>query len=314
LQANLAANISMNKKNTKLGAKKSSDAINKSLLKDIYKKRDPDSRKYDFGYLLVIGGSHHYGGAAYLSARAAMRAGCDMVRVIAPQRAGDTIAGYSPNLSTVPLDGTIIEKRHVDTLIQETNVVEAVSGGKCAVLIGGGISRSPETKEAVVSYLSQVNVPTIVDAEGIHALEGNQSVIADKKILLTPHAYEFFILTGKKTDGLTLEQKAELVTGEAARLRTTIVLKGKVDILSDGKRTMLGHTGNALMTKGGLGDTLAGIAGALMARGIDPFTVGSAAAYINGAAGEIAGAKYGESMCATDLIEAIVQVLPKNKY
>jgi NAD(P)H-hydrate epimerase len=182
------------------------------------------------------------------------------------------------------------------------------------VLIGGGISRSPETKAAVVSYLSQVNVPAIVDAEGIHALEGNQAAIAGKRILLTPHAYEFFVLTGKKTGGLTLEQKAELVASEAARLQTTILLKGKIDILSDGKRIMFGHTGNALMTKGGLGDTLAGIAGALMARGLDPFTAASAAAYINGAAGEAAGKKYGESICATDLIEEIYQVLPKNKY
>ena len=304
----------MNKKNNKQGTKKNGNAHYKSLLKDIYKKRDPDSRKYDYGYLLVIGGSHHYCGASYLSAMAAMRAGCDMVRVIAPQRASDAIAGYSPNLSTVPLDGMIIEKRHVDMLIEETNVLEAVSRGKCAVLIGGGISRSPETKEAVATYLSQVNVPTVVDAEGIYALEGNLPVIIGKSILLTPHAYEFFVLTGKKTDGLTLEQKTELVLNEAARLQTTIVLKGKVDILSDGKRTMLGHTGNALMTKGGLGDTLAGIAGALMARGVDPFTVGIAAAYINGAAGEIAGAKHGESMCATDLIDEIAQIIPKIKY
>ncbi len=298
----------------KKSTKNSKNAIDKALLKDIYKKRDPDSRKYDFGYLLVIGGSHHYCGASYLSALAALRSGCDMVRVIAPRRASDVIAGYSPNLSTVPLEGSIVEIKHVDTLIEETNVLEAVSGGKCAVLIGGGISRSPETKEAVVSYLSQVNVPLVVDAEGIHALEGNQAVIAGKKLLLTPHAYEFFVLTGKKTDGLTLEQKMELVAGEAARLQTTILLKGKIDILSDGGKTMLGHTGNALMTKGGLGDTLAGIAGALMARGVDPFAAGAAAAYINGAAGEAAGRKLGEGMTATDVIEMIPGILPGYSY
>jgi len=196
----------MNKKNNKR-AEKNANARYKSLLKDIYQKRDPDSRKYDYGYLLVIGGSHHYCGASYLSAMAAMRAGCDMVRVIAPQRASDAIAGYSPNLSTVPLDGMIIEKRHVDTLIEETNVLEAVSRGKCAVLIGGGISRSPETKEAVAAYLSQVNVPTVVDAEGIYALEGNLPVIIGKSILLTPHAYEFFVLTGKKNRRFDLGAK-----------------------------------------------------------------------------------------------------------
>lgn len=302
------------KKISKAGVSRGKNEIGKSLLKDIYKKRDLDSRKYDFGYLLVIGGSHHYCGASYLSAMAAMRSGCDMVRVIAPQRASDTIAAYSPNLSTVPLEGSIIEKKHVDTLLEEASVLEVVSRGKCAVLIGGGISRSPETKEAVASYLSQTALPTVVDAEGIHALEANQGVIAQKKFLLTPHAYEFFVLTGKKLDGLTLKQRAKLVADEAARLKTTILLKGRIDILSDGMRTMFGHTGNALMTKGGLGDTLAGIAGALLARGADPFTAGAAAAYINGAAGEAAGDKFGESMLATDLIDSITQVIPKNKY
>ena len=63
------------------------------------------------------------------------------------------------------------------------------------------------------------------------------------------------------------------------------------------------------MTVGGMGDTLAGIAGALMARGIDPFTTGQAAAFINGLAGELAGKKLGLSVMATDLIEAIPEVL-----
>jgi len=60
-----------------------------------------------------------------------------------------------------------------------------------------------------------------------------------------------------------------------------------------------------------MGDTLAGIAGALMARGIPPFEAGQAAAYINGLAGELAGKKLGESVTATDLIDEIHNVLPK---
>ena len=71
----------------------------------------------------------------------------------------------------------------------------------------------------------------------------------------------------------------------------------------------LNKTGSPLMTVGGMGDTLAGICGALLARGISPFEAGQAAAYINGLAGERAGKKLGESLTATDLIEAIPEVL-----
>jgi NAD(P)H-hydrate epimerase len=63
------------------------------------------------------------------------------------------------------------------------------------------------------------------------------------------------------------------------------------------------------MTVGGTGDALAGIAGALMSRGIEPFLAGQAASHINGKAGEIAGRKKKESLTATDLIEAIPEVL-----
>jgi len=63
------------------------------------------------------------------------------------------------------------------------------------------------------------------------------------------------------------------------------------------------------MTVGGCGDTLAGICGALMARGIKPFEAAQAAAFINGKAGEVAAAKLKDGMTATDLIEAIPEVL-----
>jgi len=63
------------------------------------------------------------------------------------------------------------------------------------------------------------------------------------------------------------------------------------------------------MTKGGMGDTLAGIAGALMSRDVEPFEAGQAAAYINGLAGEIAVKKFKESVMASDLIEAIPEAI-----
>ena len=288
--------------------------VTRKVLTGIYKKRDPRSRKYDFGYLLVIGGSEYYSGAPALNAMAAFRAGVDMVRVVAPKRASDLIASFSPNLATVPLEGKILTKEHLDTLIEEVDSIKAVSNGKCAVLIGGGISRSHETMETVADFLAQIDVPTVVDAEAIHALEKRPEVVRGKKFLLTPHAYEFFIMTGKKVAGLSVAERAKIVKEEAARMQTTIVLKGELDFISDGKQLATNPSGCALMTKGGLGDTLAGIAGALAARGVAMFDVACAAAYINGAAGELAGKKFGEGMLATDLLDMIPSVLPRVSY
>ena len=285
--------------------------VTKNILKDIYKKRSRDVKKYDFGLLLVIGGSEFYSGSPALSAMAAWRAGADMVRIIAPKRAADIIASFSPILAAYPLKGDWLTREHLATLISMTESAKAVARGNTAVVIGGGMGRSEEVQEAILEYLSEVSLPVVIDADAIHAVGKKPEIVSGKNFLITPHTYEFFVLTGREIYKLSDEEKIKAVQEEAARLQTTILLKGPTDIISDGKEVALNKTGTPLMVVGGTGDTLAGIAGALVARRIDSFTAAQAAAFINGLAGELAGKKLGESMTATDLIEKIPNVLPK---
>lgn len=283
--------------------------VNKEILKKIYKKRPEESKKYDFGLLLVIGGSEFYSGSPALAAMAAFRAGVDMIRIIAPKRAADIIASFTPDLATFPLEGKWLERKHLATLIEMTESAKAVSYGKTAVVIGGGMGRSEETRRAILEYLSQVSVPIVLDADAIHALSQKPEIISGRPFLITPHTYEFYILTGREIYKLPQGEKIKIVQEEAARLKTTILLKGRTDIISNGKDVALNQTGGPFLTVGGTGDTLAGIAGAILARGIAPFETAQAAAFINGLAGELAGKKLGESMMATDLINSIPEVL-----
>jgi len=285
--------------------------VTKDILKKIYKPRPRDSKKYDFGLLIVIGGSDFYSGSPALSAMAAFKTGVDMVRIIAPKRAADIIASFSPNLVAYPLEGKWLERKHLATLISMTESAKAVARGNTAVVIGGGIGRSEETKRAILEYLVAVQVPVVIDADAIYALGEKPEIISGKPFLVTPHTYEFFVLTEKEVYKLPEEEKIKMVCQEAARLKTTILLKGPTDIISNGKEVALNRTGSPLLTVGGTGDTLAGVAGALMARGLSPLEAGQAAAYINGLAGELAGKKLGESLTATDLIDEIPNVLPK---
>lgn len=285
--------------------------VTKEILKKIYKERLREAKKYDFGLLVVIGGSDFYSGSPALAALAAFRAGVDMVRIIAPKRAADIIASFSPNLAAYPLEGKWLGKKHLATLIEMTESAQTVSYGRTAVVIGGGLGRSKETQEAILEYLARVSVPVVIDADAIHAISKKPGIISGKPFLITPHTYEFFILSGQEIYKLPREEKIKAVCQEAQKLKTTILLKGATDIISNGKEAALNHTGSGLMTVGGMGDTLAGIAGAIMARGVDLFTAARAAAYINGLAGELAGKKLGESVMATDLIGEISNVLPK---
>jgi len=283
--------------------------VNKNILKNIYKERPRQSKKYDFGLLVVIGGSDFYSGSPALAAMAAFKSGVDMVRIIAPKRAADIIASFSPNLAAYPLEGKWLERKHLATLISMTESAKEVARGNTAVVIGGGLGRSEETQKAILQFLEQVSVPVVIDADAIHAVGKKSEIISGKPFLITPHTYEFFVLTKREVYRLSEEERIKVVKEEAERLGTTILLKGATDIISDGKEVALNKSGTPWMTKGGCGDTLAGIAGAILARRIDSFTAGQAAAFINGKAGEIATQRFKESLTATDLIEAIPEVL-----
>lgn len=283
--------------------------VTKEILKKIYKERPPESKKYDFGLLIVIGGSDFYSGSPALAALAAFRAGVDMVRIIAPKRAADIIASFSPDLAAYPLEGKWLERKHLPILIEMTESAKEVSHGKTAVVIGGGIGRSEETQKVIQEYLARISLPVVVDADAIHAVSKKPGIISGKPFLITPHTYEFFILTGREVYKLPEEEKIKAVQEEAARLKITILLKGRTDIISDGKEVALNKTGGPFLTVGGTGDTLAGICGALLARGINAFETAQAAAFINGLAGEIAFKKLGEGLVATDLINSIPEVI-----
>lgn len=279
--------------------------ITKDILKQVYAPRPAESHKYDYGLLLVIGGGEFYTGSPALSAMAAFRSGVDMVQVLAPKRAADIIASFSPNLAAYPLKGDWLDEEDVPVLLSFTAAAKAVAGDKVAVVIGGGTGRSEETQDALQTFLEESDSKIVVDADAIYALAKNIFSIKDQLAIITPNTHEFFILTGKKLSGLSIEEKAKIVQEEAGRMNSIILLKGAIDIISDGKETVLDESGTPYMAVGGTGDVLAGICGSLLAMGIEPFLAAQAASYINGKAGELASKRLGASMLATDLIEEI---------
>jgi NAD(P)H-hydrate epimerase len=285
--------------------------ITKEILKNVFPERPKDKyfKKYDFGLLLVIGGSDFYSGSPALNAMAAFRTGVGMVRIIAPKRAADIIASFSPNLAAYPLEGKWLLKRHLSKLIEMTESAKIVAEGNVAVCIGGGMGRTKETQQTILEYLQKVDIPVVIDADAIYAISNKPEIIAGKPWLFTPHPYEFFVLTQRKVYQLALDEQIKIAKEEAERLKTVILLKGKPDIITDGKEVALCEAGSPYMAVGGTGDTLAGICGALMARKIDPFLAAQAAAFINGRAGELAAQKLKEGLTPTDLIEEIPNVL-----
>lgn len=283
--------------------------VKENILKEIYHPREKESHKYDYGLLVIIGGSEFYSGSPALSAFSALRAGVDMVYIISPKRSADIIASFSPVLAAFPLEEKRLTKKSLSFLIEMLESAKAVSHGKAGLVIGGGLGRSPETRETVVSLLKEVLLPTVIDADAIYAVSENKEIIRGRPFILTPHTYEFFVLSGKEVKEKNKEERGKIVEEIAGKLETNIILKGAEDIISNGKETVVNKTGTPYLSKGGTGDTLAGICGALLARGIDPFLAAQAGVFINGKAGELATKKYKQSLLATDLIESIPEVI-----
>jgi len=283
--------------------------IGSDIIKELYKERNEDARKYDHGMVLVIGGSDIYTGSPILSAMAAMRAGADIAQIIAPQRAADAGAVYGPDLITFPLSGSHLSGKHLGKLLALTRGAKDVSRGKLAVVLGGGVGRAEESKRVIREYVKKTDIPIVVDADGIYAFEGEKVEVNNERIIFTPHLYEFFILTGKNANLLSREERAYAVKESAKDLGCTILLKGMVDIVSDGESVELNKMSVPQMTIGGTGDVLAGVTGALLAKGHSLLEAGKGAAVVNTMAGELAAKEKGESIIATDVIDKIHQVI-----
>ena len=194
------------------------------------------------------------------------------------------------------------------TIVESAKVV---SRGNASVIIGGSSGRSEQTQEALLKAMSRISVPMLIDSDAIHALAEDPSVISGKKCIITPHSSEFFVLTGKKIYGLPLKEKMKIVKEEAKRLGAVILLKGKPDIISDGKSVALNESGTPYMSVGGTGGVLAGICGALLARSQEfkPFLIAQAAIYISGKAGSLAAKELKESLTPMDVVRFIPKVL-----
>jgi ADP-dependent NAD(P)H-hydrate dehydratase / NAD(P)H-hydrate epimerase len=267
-------------------------------LKEFYPARPNSARKGDFGRVIVCGGSDRYAGCLALNGLAAIRAGADLAIVVAPKRAADIVAGYSPDLITVPC---------VTPFPDPDTTVELLENAD-SLVIGCGVSRTMESHRALANIIERCTKPMVVDAEALHALASNMDSIHGRSILLTPNVGEFRILAGKDWPKDERE-RITAVQGLATQYKTTVIVKGAVDYISDGTRVYLDHNGSNYMTKGGYGDLLAGIAGAHLARGKNPFDAARVAAFVVGKAGEQASAKLGESTLATDVLAQFSSVL-----
>lgn len=273
-------------------------------LSKIYPKRPAWVHKGNYGNVMIVAGSKLYSGAATLAGVSALRAGADLVTVCAPHRAADVASFKEPALMSLPLKGDYLTNRHVADILDCAHLRRINS-----VVLGCGLGRHAATIGAILKLISKFTVPMILDADALRAIATRPEAVYGKQVILTPHAGELAILLSQSQISSDFEARLVAAKQAAHKYHAVVVLKGHIDIITDGATSITNNSGSPYMTKGGFGDTLAGICAALLARGVGMFEAAHAAAYINGKAGEMVAARRGEGVVATDIFDFIPRVI-----
>ena len=245
------------------------------------------------GELMVAGGGP-FPGALHFGCRAGVIAGCDLVRAWTadgPPLPPGILVNRQPGRWLCPA----MPEQLTPMLVRAD-----------ALLIGPGLGREPGTPEAarqLFSLAMELDVPTVVDADGITHLAGELRELDGEHppVVITPHRGEARTLLGKDVDDARIHA--------FARPDRVVLRKGRVDLITDGRRWQRNPRGNPRMAVGGTGDCLAGLTAGLLARGCGAFDAARLAALWLTTAGDARWQELGPCWDASDLLDSLPVIL-----
>jgi NAD(P)H-hydrate epimerase len=265
--------------------------------------RGPQSTKFSSGQVVIAGGSRGLTGAVRMSSLAAIRAGAGYATVAVPADLEAIFEGSQPEVMSVGCPGG-------DGCLAPASLraIRKAFDGAAAGVIGPGMGRDPGSVELAREAMAAIEVPLVVDADGLNAFAGAVARLGerDAPTILTPHAGELGRLLGSTSERISDERLAA-AREAAAAAGAIVVLKGDDTIVTDGERVAVNALSAPALATAGTGDVLSGIAAAMLARGLDPFAAACAAVLAHARAGREAARTIGaaESVIATDVIDSI---------
>ncbi len=275
------------------------------LLPDSLKlyRRSRTTYKTREGHLLIVGGSVGKTGAVVMSAKAATRAGAGLVSVGVPKELNPVVESLIVEEMSIPLPG--VERLSYFAVKEILELQERHD----VLVLGMGMDRYEEGQDIVLKLLEKWEKPLLLDADGINNLAdyGDYSALKNRNIpaVLTPHVGEFSRLTKRDTQFIT-ENQADIAVEFATENNCYVVLKGARTVIAtpEGK-AFISLRGTPAMAKGGVGDVLAGVLGALMGK-MEIEEALKLGVFLHGLAGEIAEERtHTESLKALDIVETL---------
>jgi NAD(P)H-hydrate epimerase len=248
-------------------------------------------------------------GAAILTSLSALKVGAGLVRLGIPVSLNPIVETKATEVITVPLpetkEGTIgIEAlKKIETEIERAQVV----------IIGPGLSTHLETQQLLHKLVPNINVPLVIDADGINNLDTKILKKIKASTIITPHPGEFSRIIGLTIPEIQ-EKRIEITNKFANELGLTILLKGAPTIISSDGFTFLLPIYNSALAKAGSGDVLTGVIGGLLAQKLSLIDAAKTGAYLHGKAGEIASKRLTKyAPLASDIMELLPEVIKEIK-
>lgn len=263
------------------------ETLVKEEVKNLLPIRKMNSHKNDFGHVLVIAGSKNMPGAARLSSGAAAVAGAGLTTVAFPESAYPAVSSGLAEVMLFPLpeeDGKLLAS------VQCMGKLLIAMEKATAIVIGPGLSQSEDITEIVNNVLKTAKCPVVIDADGLNAIANNLDILRETsaRIVITPHPGEMARLTGLTVEEIE-ENREGIASDFAKRHNVTVLLKGAATVVSspETQDVYINTTGNPALSKGGSGDVLSGIIGALLSGGMAPYDAARIGAYLHGFAADL---------------------------
>lgn len=265
--------------------------------------RARNTSKFDFGRVLVVGGSRGMRGAPALAAHAALVAGAGLVELAAPVLHPLIPREVMTHVLQISAGGFIGR----DAMSSIHDVVTKAS----VLAVGPGMGADEEATHAVAEMVNKLDVkkPVVIDADGLRMLPLLSRPM--QSVVLTPHLGEFARMLGK--DVASIRQSIVEEAMEFARAHGCVIhVKDVPSITTNGEQVVYTVNGNPGMATAGSGDVLTGFIAGLCAQHVDVFRAASLGAYLHARAGDhYAATQAMETLTATDIIRSLGSVIPE---
>ena len=271
-------------------------------------ERTRDTHKGNYGKALFISGASSYMGAPYFSALSFLKAGGGLSYLAAPKSISPFLASKGSEIVFIPqmeTDSGSLALKSREELLESSRSVDIV-------VLGPGVSLNSETQQLVRELTKRIEVPLIIDGDGLTAIAAEIELVRGRKAptILTPHGGEMSRIARMEVSEVNRD-KINVLQKTARELNAIVVLKGAHSLIGCPDETVYINTsGNPGMATAGSGDALTGAIAAMYGMGLPVEEAARTGVFMHGLSGDLAAADKGEDgITAQDIVDYLPDAL-----